>query len=809
MLRTRLRLLCVVLSVLSTFWLTEPAQAQSKNPPKLAHAADEEPLAAIIWNGLGEANPGSTNRTQKLLAEESLREFVKELSAQIDGLFAQAIDRVSREDGKWVSKAAPLLSKSVLIHPSAIMLNQIGANPDELRLALVVDAGKDIDVLRETLDQLVELASKSESDDARVDALQIGGGKFYRVAAGKDRPLIHFGTLGSRMIVAWGDNTFEPLVARLQKPQTPRWVEKQLADLPVDQPNLLTFVDVKKIVATVEKSGAWPHFDMIAKTFGIDGVNHVTLVGGFDAVGMHVNTLISLEGEPRGLLAMSPNKPLKLEAFRRVPANASSATVVRFDLDHALNNILNMASAMAPAAKQDAEAGLQHVEQQLGFSIQKDLCQGLGDEWMLYSSSNAGGAMFVPAFVLSGSVRDQSKVQKVLDVAAKLLLVASQSFGPQSPFTVHEYTIKGNKAVRIQINNIPFAVTPAWVLTKDEFAFSLLPQLLSSHLSQAGKPSLADSEALKEGFKRTPNPFLVGYSDPKPRLGSLYSLINTFAPMAAADTARFGFEFQPPPLPPLSDIEPHLLPSVTTFHFSKDGLRSETHGVVPSGIEVGPASAGILLGLFLPAVESAREAARRSNSKNNMKLIGLAMHNFEETYGRLPGPAIRDKKGKSLLSWRVQILPYIDQQTLYEQFHLDEPWDSEHNKTLIEKMPSVFVSPNHADLAQQGKTTYLAPRGKGTMWDDPEGSRFRDIIDGTSNTIMVVEGPGDAAVIWTKPDDLPIDSKNPWKNLKSVRPGGFQALFVDGSVRFLNDWIDLETLTGLFTRAGEEELGDF
>lgn len=801
MLRTRVRLLCVALIALSSIW-AEAVQAQSKSPLKLAHVAGEEPLVAVLWNGLGDPQPDSTNHTQKLLAEESLRDYFKQLTVQFENLIPQGIRPDASELERAIIPAVPLFYKSLFTHPSAIVLNKIGATPNEYQFAVVVDAGKDIDTLRTTLDRLIELQSQDDPDSVTVQ--NIGGGKFYGIANKTDDYSTHVGTLGSHFVLAVGEDTLQPLVARLQQSKTPKWVEKQLADLPVDQPNLLVSANVRKLLSTVDE----PEFDTIAKALGIDGVNHFSLVGGFDAAGVQLNTLISLQGAPRGLLAMVPNKPLKLDAFRRVPANATSAAVVRFDLEHALNLVLEMADAANPTAKEDIEAGIEQTEQQLGFSVRKDLCQGLGDEWTLYTANGAGGALFVPTFVLSATVRDQSKVQKVLTAGVKFLDIIGPVFGPEPPFTVHEYTVKGNKAVRLQLN-IPLGITPCWVLTKDEFVFSLLPQLLSSHLSQAGKPSLADSEALKAGFKRTPNPVLMSYSDPKPRLRGIYSLVNTFAPMAAVDIEKTGVKFEPPPLPPLTDLEPHLQPTVTAISFDKTGLRLEARGVVPGGIEMAAASAGLAPGMLIPAVKQARDAARMSDNKNNLKQIAIALMNYQETYGRFPGPAILDKRQRPRLSWRVEILPYIDEQVLYEQFHRDEPWDSDHNKTLIAKMPKVFASPNYPELGKQGKTTYLVPLGKGTMWDNPKGNKDRDVLDGLSNTILIVDAHQDAAVIWTKPDDLTIDFKDLQKTLKNLRPGRFHAVFAEGTVRLLSEDIDLEVLKGLFTRAGNEDVGDF
>jgi hypothetical protein len=222
------------------------------------------------------------------------------------------------------------------------------------------------------------------------------------------------------------------------------------------------------------------------------------------------------------------------------------------------------------------------------------------------------------------------------------------------------------------------------------------------------------------------------------------------------------------------------------------------------GVYVGAAAVGV--GLLLPAVQKVREAAGRMSASNNLKMIGLAMHNYHDANNRLPSPGESvppNAKGGGL-SWRVHILPYIEEDILYRQFKLDEPWDSDHNKKLIPQMPKVYVTPTAP--AEPGKTYYKVFVGEQTMFPPKGRVVFPAVADGTSNTIMVVEGGG--AVTWTKPDDVPFTGNVDPRSLTLNGNPRVQVLMGDGSVRTIDlSRIRPDTLRAAITRAGGEVLG--
>src|SRR5262249_54507479 len=138
-------------------------------------------------------------------------------------------------------------------------------------------------------------------------------------------------------------------------------------------------------------------------------------------------------------------------------------------------------------------------------------------------------------------------------------------------------------------------------------------------------------------------------------------------PMAPPRPPGGGFQLRidPDDIPSPDDLRPFLFPATFAFTAHDQGVRFATREAFPS-LDPTPAAA-VAGALLLPAVQSARAAARRAQSTNNLKQIGLAMHNFHSSNGRFPADIV-DNEGKPLLSWRVAILPFVEQQALFNEF---------------------------------------------------------------------------------------------------------------------------------------------
>jgi hypothetical protein len=235
---------------------------------------------------------------------------------------------------------------------------------------------------------------------------------------------------------------------------------------------------------------------------------------------------------------------------------------------------------------------------------------------------------------------------------------------------------------------------------------------------------------------------------------------------------------------------------------------------------------GYFIGMMLPTLSYPREAAWRTQCKNNLKQLGLAFHNYLDEHKAFPGPTM----GEPAVSWRVSILPYLEATRVLKSYDMHHAWDADQNLPVIAQRPSQLTCPSQPgypgvkEVTRENMfhwpTSYVMPTGPGTIGQSNRGVRPKDISDGFFNTILLTEACG-LQIIWTEPRDFDASKQPIGVNFRgteqrdspgfasSYHKGGAHVELADGSVRFISENINPEVLESLITVAGHEEMGDW
>lgn len=217
-------------------------------------------------------------------------------------------------------------------------------------------------------------------------------------------------------------------------------------------------------------------------------------------------------------------------------------------------------------------------------------------------------------------------------------------------------------------------------------------------------------------------------------------------------------------------------------------------------------AAGVLLVIFLPALQRATANARRQQCTANLQRIGIAMQSYYVDYGSFPPAYVADAKGRPLHSWRALLLPYLDP-PLAAQYHFDEPWDGPRNLLLADRVPDVYRCPDDALSEVANTTDYVVINGTGTIFDGSKCTKKAEITDGAANTLLVVEVV-ESGIVWLEPRDLRIEQitggVNSADEVASHHAGGANVLTADGKTHFLLESRHAVEVQELATKAGGE-----
>lgn len=804
-----------------------------KEDVKLSHAAPEKCLLYLSWVGSADADPASPNRTEKLLAEPEVQELV---NTTFSGLRSWVDTLEVPDDEAPVEEAKEGFEVFIraLHRPSAFYVEEF--IPGDVPKAT---AGMLTAMTKEERDRVVELfrefKKKMEAEGKTWEELtevKVEGLTMFRIQADKEAPVFYGGPVDEYWVWAVGEESVKGIIARLAAAETPSWLANLHKTIPVERPNMVFFANVNGMREMLKDNDAFKDGDFVnfMKSTGLDTVKSVGGVSGLHEEVFVSRLFIETGAEKKGLFSIGKGKPLTAADFNSAPADALAASVFRVDGKQVLDEVLARAGEIDPVVPRMIRGNLDSVKDALEVDIEKDILEGLGDVWTVYNPQSMFSGQ-----VMSVTIRDHARVK---DAMKKLMEAGMGALGDSGPKIVsikvagEDVTViipppGGGQEFGMVFPSIPIALC----LTEKNLVFGILPAV-KNHLTvmTPGAKTLATNPEIKAMLAGDSPPVGVTYLDtpalystafPALQIGGLYATRGIEFLMALGSSFSEDPDAKPPELgidisllPSGKSVLKHLRPDVVAVVAHENGIEVQNRKVIPgSGAFVMAAIMGsvvgaegesavgdvadMLTGAIMPGVRN------NSMSTNNLKQIGLAMHNFHDTRSHFPQAATVDDEGKSMLSWRVQILPYLEYANLYDQFHHDEPWDSEHNKALIDKMPEVYRGPG--SKAKAGHTVYQVIDAKGSVFEGSEKRSFRDITDGSSNTFMAIETTDEKAVIWTKPDDLKPDGMKPISGLK-IRGDGFLALFCDGSVRKLSEKLPADLFQKFIVRDDGEAI---
>jgi prepilin-type processing-associated H-X9-DG protein len=587
---------------------------------------------------------------------------------------------------------------------------------------------------------------------------------------------------------------------------------------------------------------ALPPLPPPAARLGLGGLKAIQLAWGFQDDALLSVLRVAAPAPRRGLLALVDQPTFGIRSLPPVPAPQTGFMALSIDLRKTFERAVDIAGESNPQLAEQVGHVEEAIRQQFQVDLRDDLLGALGPKLALYAQPQPrdvdvhGAADPASALVsqfagitLSIQVRDQASATKAVDsLVAIVNRTLSQAIAQRSEAGAKPLMLALRKqpgpdlayALDFPEGSVPPQVQalyrPTVMLVKDQL-------IISATTTAAQRAAAASHGGADRRWRPTgafgpmtrrlpPNLVLLTVSDPRETLPRLIETLPTVVERLSQSIAQaqqrpgrpggeLALRVDPDKLPRAAELSRLLFPASMSLAVDADGVNFVTREPIPSISS--PAASAVVVALLLPAVQSAREAARRNQCTNNLRQIALAMHNYHDANNAFPKPAITGKDAKPLLSWRVAILPYIEQGDLYNKFKLDEPWDSPHNKVLLKEMPPTYLCPSRSNV-EPFTTNYRVFSGKGALFEEGQQIGVADVTDGTSNTLMVAEAA--QAVPWTEPDELKFDPQGAPSlcGAGSAHPGGFNASMADGSVRFFKNSIALQVFRALITRnAGE------
>ncbi len=826
-------------------WQTTPNIA----PEKLLPA---KPVALYVWDGFQvHQKTWDATAAQKSLVESGLTKTVNRL---LDFVVSE-----SGEEGAVIAQklVARLFERGFSI---SVAVETISSRPAP-QVTLVLHGSAD---LAPKLAALVVEPLQAANPKAET----ISGRKVTRVAIpGAVGYEIGWWTDGDHLVIAGGQQAIEAAI-KIADGKSPNLTTnpdvKKLRtskDFDVASVGLL---DIKSLLAIVENldippiPGSDKHPVRVADVLQETGLNKVGLLQGrwgFKGAAIWSETSLQAPAPRTGIPALFDQQQMTMKDLPPFPKGCEYFSVFQFDVSKFTKAMLNWAKqghdAFAPPGTPTADELREKFQAELGFDLVDDVLDPLGETFAGFVDPAASG--MIPAGALLIEVDD---AKKLLSALQKVEALGMKLAGENAKFRTKD--VNGRSVHTIQFAGPVAFFSPSWVVDKEWLIIGSTSQTVEAHLKRIdGKlPHWEAAADITEALTEFPAKFSsFGYSDPRSGIRSVLNLAPTgisFAELGMVEWRKLReqagkkidesaeFPISGDDIPPVEEVISPLFPNLSMSTVDDEGIKWYSRNSLPAlpipgaGGGGGVESVGVvavMIALLLPAVQQAREAARRSQSKNNLKQLALSLHNYHDTNNQLP-PGTRPNpklKPEERLSWIVDILPYLDQAPLFNKVDMKAGWKDKSNETV--KTPlAILLNPSQSSPSVRdgyGVTNYVGIAGLGKdaatlpITDNKVGMfgydrvvRFRDVTDGLSNTMMITDASKDFGP-WAQGGTATIRAltTKPYINgpdgIGSPHVGMINVLLGDGSVRAVSQNIDPKVFEALSTIHGGEDMGEF
>jgi hypothetical protein len=755
----------------------------------------------------------------KLLNDTKLGPLVEDLASQGIELAQQSVAAAKRIKGVEVVGLLKYIARRGFVVAVA------GKNPDDALAVLVLRGGDRPEIRR----LLTRMSLPGEANDRDRQAAPARFRKGGRTLTFLDKSRSWWVEKGDLIVAT--NIKLDDLLAVVDGKQ-PNAVNHPLrTELPKAEsgfePVATGFLDI----------AALPPMPPAAIKLGLDGIKRVDLRWGFqDDALMGVYRVVA-PAPRKGALALLDQPTLGITSLPPLPSTLTGFSAVSIDLVKTYDQIV----ALAKLASSEGDARVKDFEtrarRRLDLELRGDLFRIVGPKLALYAqpAPEVAGAKANPALAflsqftgltISVQVRDQvaagNAVDSLIESINSALKEQRQPAGANANAPALQFQKMPGPRHRYEMDFAASGIRgpaaelyqPTVMVGEHQLVISATPAaaeraLDSSRTDQRWRPT----GAFRAMAQRLPQEVVfLNVSDLRESLPALIENLPTTLQGINAGIANVqrqggkqggGIDVQidPNKVPSATELRRLLFPASAAAFVDRQGLSVVVREPIPSISS--PSTMSVVVALVLPAVQAAREAARRAQCVNNLKQIGTAFQSYRTSHKAFPQAAITDKLGRPLLSWRVAILPYIGQQSLYNKFKRNEAWDTPNNIALLKEMPSIYGCLSRSN-AEPFTTNYQVFVGEGAMFENRQDISLFGVTDDTSSTLLVVEAK--QSVPWTKPADLTFDpaAAPSLYGAGSSHPGIFNAVFLDGSVRSIKLAIDPKVFRALITRHGRE-----